>query len=369
MKIGIGTLAHANDNYGGARQAYALQEFLKGEGHEAFLCNTAPMSRRELRASLMKVFKSHPLRNLQEHRKTLAFQGFWRECFEFDVTGHRDFDDYVRNPPPCDALICGSDQVWTPGNCHGDARTDFYFLNFVSPKTRRIAYAASLGSDTFPPDASTTLPGILGRFDAIGVREAPAVAAVAAMGRPDAVEVCDPTLLHEVGFWGRLADKSRARWEDNLLFCQEYRWPTAVDRDAVRRRLSRELGLQARVPFPFAPLHYWGSGCSPTPYDWLNGIRNAKAVLTNSFHCVVFSVHFRRPFLLMRLQGRHAAMNERFSSLLKRLGLEARMLDTGDEATVAERMRAPIDWDAVGERLASWREASSKFLRTALARA
>ena len=57
----------------------------------------------------------------------------------------------------------------------------------------------------------------------------------------------------------------------------------------------------------------------PPVEDWLNGIRKADYVLTDSFHGTVFSIIFHKQFVCL---GNKDRGNSRFESLLEMAGLE-----------------------------------------------
>ena len=98
----------------------------------------------------------------------------------------------------------------------------------------------------------------------------------------------------------------------------------------------------------------------PTVPGWLNLLRGAQCVVTTSFHGVVFSIMFHRPFLVVLLRGKRAGGNDRVRTLLEATGLSDRIFDP--RFGVAEQMGAPIDWAAVDERLSAMRESSADYL-------
>ena len=98
-----------------------------------------------------------------------------------------------KDPPTADLYITGSDQVWHPVLLRRkDDRA--YWLDFGSDRIRRIAYAASFGSDQCPLRLQAELTARLSRFDILSVREESGVAICQAVGK-EAVHVLDPTLL------------------------------------------------------------------------------------------------------------------------------------------------------------------------------
>lgn len=325
MRVGIVTLAHNNDNYGGTLQAVAMQQTLRDLGYTPFLCNIAPMSAKTYHFKF-----SHPLRRFREFRRFLAFVPFWNKHFAFDPAGHRAFADYVADPTEADAYICGSDQVWAPYNIDlGEKKLDFFTLNFGSKRAKRIAYAASLGTARFAPQCHAALRERLAQFDWIGVREESAVEAIAEVGRTDARWVCDPVLLQKASYWEKLADGSRgACWPKHLAFCPFYRWQTVIPSDRVFAILKHK-GLHIRMPFAPRLFKDWGKTCSGSPEAWLDGIRKSDVVVTNSYHAMLFAILFHRPFCVLTVHGKFSEMNARFHSVAKRLGLEDRIIGGG----------------------------------------
>ena len=84
--------------------------------------------------------------------------------------------------------------------------------------------------------------------------------------------------------------------------------------------------------------------------QWLNNIRNAEMVVTDSFHGVVFSIIYDKPFLFLGNQRRG---NARLVSLLMMLDVNPREMDCFirvDNKT----------------KLAAVRKKSAEFLRNAL---
>ena len=63
----------------------------------------------------------------------------------------------------------------------------------------------------------------------------------------------------------------------------------------------------------------------PPVEEWLASFANAEFVLTDSFHGMVFSIIFEKPFLVVVNKERGAA---RFESLLSRFGMLERMIET-----------------------------------------
>ena len=77
----------------------------------------------------------------------------------------------------------------------------------------------------------------------------------------------------------------------------------------------------------------------PSPTKWLKGIMDSKLTIVDSFHGMVFSIIFNKPFWVI---GNVKRGMTRFASLLEKLGLEDRLITVEDLEKVD--LLQPIDW-------------------------
>ena len=96
----------------------------------------------------------------------------------------------------------------------------------------------------------------------------------------------------------------------------------------------------------------------PSIESWLTGIDNSKLVLTDSYHGMVFSIIMHKPFIVKVNEKRGS---DRFVTLLKKLGLENRMVN--DVTDVDNAIKSQIDWDSVENKLKVERLNSISFLK------
>lgn len=59
-------------------------------------------------------------------------------------------------------------------------------------------------------------------------------------------------------------------------------------------------------------------------------IDNAEYVITNSFHCCVFSIIFKKRFGAIKLSGKQKNMNERLKNLFQMCNIHERYIDRND---------------------------------------
>ena len=110
-----------------------------------------------------------------------------------------------------------------------------------------------------------------------------------------------------------------------------------------------------------------------TPYDvgpaeFVNLIRNAKYVCTDSFHGSVFSIIHEKQFVVFDRFSENArnSTNSRISSLCSILGLNDRRFSKDSDIFAMQEKRIP--YDEVNKKLELLRESSIKFLNSAFDR-
>ena len=350
MKIGILTFWWSKDNYGQLLQCYALQKFLRDRGHEAFVIryrpdkdSVSPLWLKIIKAmnpvKLVRyvMYKKHGADVLREQAKhDRHFDDFRSEYIAWSDAAYPSYADLRGNPPEADAYIVGSDQMWNFGVMTLRRATNLvhaYFLDFGGSEVKRLAYAASWGMTSLPANYEKEIRPLLARFDYIGVREESGADLCRLCGRDDAEWVCDPTLL--LG-----AERYRVLWREEDA------------RGNIRKigsgylllyMLNNECDFSIQSVYDFAAsrdlevVYVTGNGVIDgrekyfaTIPEWLYLVDSAEYVITNSFHCGVFSIVFHKAFGIVPLTGKYEGMNARFESLFDLLGTGLRYVSDGD---------------------------------------
>ena len=101
-------------------------------------------------------------------------------------------------------------------------------------------------------------------------------------------------------------------------------------------------------------------------FEFINLIKYAKCVLTDSFHCCVFSILFEREFFAFRRFKDTDIMstNDRLTTLFKWTNIEGRLLSGTEEAN--EKLFKDIDYNVVKRNLDAKRRESMEYLIKAL---
>jgi hypothetical protein len=377
MNVGILTF-HFSDNYGAALQAYALRRWLTEQGHHASFIDyrpahiehggrlSLPTSPARLKANLKVVYLAvssfihEHFGNRSQKEKFVRFRehflGIQRD------TAPADNGASLAAAQAYDLIVAGSDQIWSPSQHFGFDPN--YFLAFAQPfRARKVSYAASFGRDRVTTSEAAQLPRLLHNFDAISVREASGVTLVERATGQRPANVPDPTLLHSN--YAELTDGAPSEHHDPYIFCYGLRSPDNIRQTADL--VSAQLGCP--VLSPHNPHRRWveiGHTVYPDPGEWVSLVKNARFVVTNSFHGTVFALLFRKPFIVAGLTGEKATANARAIHLLRAVGLDHRFAPSFSTQNVQALMASEIDWEAVGQRLADLRHAGSTFLDTQL---
>ena len=157
-RTGILTFLH-NDNYGSALQAYALQRVIRELGHECEHLDYEPDRNEKIRNLLrsgnspkliLDGLRKRSVKAGQEGARTkgAAIPAFYARRMRLsEKCGNTE--QLRKAAGEYDTLVCGSDQIWNPVWLN-----PAYFLTFAPAGKKKIAYAASLGIRTLPPEAS-----------------------------------------------------------------------------------------------------------------------------------------------------------------------------------------------------------------------
>ena len=357
MKIGILTLP-LHTNYGGILQAYALQTVLERMGHEVVVFDTPneyslpplwklPLcfAKRIVMKCLGRAKYVFVERQLNYERRTIAqdLQPF------VDNNIHRKV---IRNfgalkEKDYDAIVVGSDQVWRASYFSGSwlhLGVENAYLAFAKDwNIKRIAYAASFGTDDWEYTDEETLncKELVNEFDGVSVREERGVYLCKNKLDVNALHVLDPTMLLNIDDYISIFQKENTPKSKGTLL--NY----VLDENEEINHLIDKLVAEKQL-IPFAVNNLLESDESQplqariktSVEAWLRGVYDAEFVITDSFHACVFSILFKKQFVVV---GNKERGMSRFESLLNMFGLQDRLVD----ATVDLSKLRQIDYDNV----------------------
>ena len=366
MRIGILTLP-LHTNYGGILQAYALQTVLERMGHQVVVFDTPrkgwyiPLWKMPLIYG-KRMFK----RYLLGDKSCIVFREK-KEKNEYPIICQHTrlfIDKYIHlksidnlcnlNSKDFDCIVVGSDQIWRP-LYYVDIENAF--LKFAENwDIKRIAYAASFGTDKweYTPEQTEECRRLVRLFNQVSVRESAGVEMCRKHFGIKAQLVLDPTMLLEADdYLSLLKDKSHK--DSGLLL--SYVLDETDEKKEIISAIANEKGLKVSK-IGANENNYKVSlekRIKPSVEQWIHGFYAADFVVTDSFHACVFSILFKKQFIVIGNEKRGVS---RLKSLLSMFGLESRLVIC-KKRTFA---MLPIKYDIVYKLLNIKRKESVEFL-------
>lgn len=380
MKIGILTQP-LHSNYGGLLQNYALQQTLVRAGHEVETIDWGGGSglhetlyRIKIRVLHTLFPNKYPQLKYRPNKKERAIIQRNTNHFINTYINHTEamhsYEEFVKQASKgkYDAYVVGSDQCWRP--CY-NAFLFSMFLDFVQDKqVKRIAYAASFGTDKweFTPQQTAVCALLAKKFDMVSVREDSGVKLCKEHLGVDAVHVLDPTMLLTKEEYIQLIEKEKEPKSNGTLF--NYILDPDAKKSVFIQKVAKAKGLKAFQVLPKCQTetrtkedvkNRIGDCVFPGVTTWLRAFMDADMTIVDSFHGMVFSIIFNKPFWAI---GNVSRGMSRFTSLLKMFHLEDRLLDADNLDDVD--FSKPIDWTMVNGILEEKRRECKKLLLTNL---
>ena len=330
MKVGIVTNYNKNTvNYGNVLQTFALNYYLRSNYplydivtiklHDDFQIGKVKTSYvvaviRKLKSLFTK--KKEAQRLIPDERRIRKFQEFAsnnirlsEEVFSVEELSNKEYE----------VLIVGSDVVWS------QIRNNYNTIKFLcykgSEKALKFSYAASFGRNYIPYENRRPIRNALNQFKGIGVREESSVSLLRDIGIQGAVHVCDPTLLITSEQWREIERKPDII-EKGFLLC------FLLNPTQWHLELAYRIKSQSGLRCVYVTNGYKRKSSdeknavfdiiqdTTSPEEWLWLIDNADYVLTDSFHCMIFSNIFKKKYFVLE-RDYDVNINNRMIDFLK----------------------------------------------------
>lgn len=326
-RIGIVTY-YKNYNYGSILQAFALSKAIDSLGYYAEIIDYLDYGKSfnqgiKKRTYLNKLFTmmKNPfiiLPTLRRKKKSLGtvtdrnleaikkFDRFTRDNIRLSK------ENYLSNT--YDAVVCGSDQVWrgdTPG------LDELFFLRPFEP-CKRIAYAPSVGVTEIPTYNIRRFKKYVNEIRYVSVREESAKNIIQQVTGRDIPVVADPVILVGKEFWfsltqQRLIDKPYVL----CYFLDESDSSLAVIEKIEAKSSKKIIWIESGVECDNSNYGIF----TPDPLEFVNLIRYADFVYTDSFHASAFSIILHTEFFVFdRNYGEQSNQNTRIDNILRLTG-------------------------------------------------
>ncbi|MGL5435344.1 MAG: polysaccharide pyruvyl transferase family protein [Lachnospiraceae bacterium] len=308
-----------------------------------------------------KLFKNERTKNIQlRNQEFKQFQNNFRISKPF-----LSFQELTSAADQYSAFLVGSDQLWLPVNIEAD----YYTMNFVPDHVHKISFSTSFGVSSVPLKFQDRYRQFLSRIDYLSTREEAGQKIIKELTDRNAKVVCDPTLLFDQEEWLTL-QKEEPIIKDKYILC--YFLGNNIQHRQFAERLKKETGYKiVSLNHLDEYVKYSDQFADIAPYDidpsdFINLIRHAAYICTDSFHGSVFSLINQKKFFTFRRYSdkEKVSTNSRIQSLLQRVRLEDRLLYGNED--VVSLYEKEIDYNNVSKILEEDRVQSKLFLKEAL---
>lgn len=349
-------------NLGTLLQAFALQQVIRDLGYD---CATLwdgninlPPKRCFIR-ELLSLIKQMCL-NLKDYKFYKKKRLFEKKCSLFiaekiDVHKISSEEDLDLLDSIFDVFVCGSDQIWAPYN------PSFYFASFSRKK--KISYAPSIGQIELTSNEKLQLKERVSGFCHISVREKTGQTILKEVTqRCDISVVVDPTLLISANEWRRIFLRKKKK-DDGFIFVY-FLSANKTYFDYVKKigeKTNKKIVCVYSIPECKLLTNELVS-CSP--HEFLNFIDAASLVITDSFHCTIFSLLFETEFITVKRfkEENPKSQNTRLTNLFQMIRCEDYFYD---ESKVNDAVPFTL-FNQANKFLSGHRDASLIFLKKAL---
>jgi polysaccharide pyruvyl transferase WcaK-like protein len=375
-KIGILTF-HYSNNYGGVLQALSLYRTIKSLNFEVEIINYIPSSYKpySIFANLgvnKQIYKNsiHTLnvsnivkkiKVMNKHSKaiTLKFDQF--RINNIKVSRQVDEHSLETILNNYSVIIVGSDQVWNPSQ----RKSPIYFLDFGDKYLgKKISYAPDSTIKDVNCEELSILKKSLSEFNHISVRNDHSFEFVKTVIGEEAEIVADPTLLYDFNNFEK-TEENNEEYILTYILGQEIEGSHEKAIKKIRNKYGNIPVYSVKIPTmnfelsPFADKVFYDLD----PDEWVSMFKNAKFVYTDSFHGVLFSLKFHKPFIAFYTEELRAT---RFIDLGERYGIAKYIVQNTDEIDEKGSLEKTPDFACIDKIITDQRGLSMKFLEQSL---
>lgn len=363
-KIKTATITfHKAVNYGAILQTYALQHSilnLKVDNEIInYDCKLISDEYKLINTKSIKTFIKSIMAFKMFYCKRKKFESFIRKYIVLTKPVNKKILESEEFNNKYDFFITGSDQVWNYEITNLD---DAYFLNFVKDEKKIKSYAASFGANSIPEELRSIYIKYLKRFSNLLVREKTGKNIIHGLIDKKVNTVLDPVLLLDKNEWNKIASKTKF---DDI----KDKYILVYMETPYIKLFAENLSAKYKIPiFNIADLilkkknKIGNTESELGPEDFINIIKNARFIITASFHAVVFSIIYNKDFFINNVDKMKENRSSRQKDLLDLLGIKDREIFNHDDDTDF----SSIDWNDVNKKLEIERNKSLNELKKIL---
>ena len=356
MKIGILTF-HRAHNYGAVLQCYALQEVLKGMGHDVEVIDY----RQKKVEDICQIWRIKHIKSIMFNLSELSK---YISDYKIRKTKRNVFsifrNTYLRVSSPCslnnipvdyDIYVIGSDQLWSLTcvgyNCEAGFEDMVFMGEFEHlPNSKIVGYAISSNIQSINVLSKDKLRQYVSNFYALSFREEIIKRKVVESTGKTCYSCIDPTLLLPITAWEKLiTNRNKLIKEDYLLFYEARK----SKGDTLRNRCIEYCLLHNLKFVDMSQMTF-------NVLDFVSAFKYATCIVTSSFHATVFSLIFEKPFITAILNDGH---DGRIIDLLRKIEAEDALFDIKKERLVIP----DLSYNRIRNNIVKLRKPSLNFIK------
>ena len=377
-------IKYMHENYGGILQAYATVSYLEKQNIDYELIRyTRKKTVVEAIKDIPRLFnavwfnsryegiqrrlslKKHPEYARNNEIRMKAFAGFKEWAFSKFSEEYLGYASLCKGGTKYDAVITGSDQLWSPAGLP----TNYYNLMFVPDNTLKVSIASSFGVKEIPWYQKRRTKQYLNRIEYVSMRENRGSEIVKELTGRNVPTILDPVFfLSEEEWLERIPNVKE--FDEPYIFAY-FLGADQKHREAVKK-MAADLGLKIialRHMDQYVESDETFGDVAPYDVDpkrFLNLIRNAEYVCTDSFHGTAFSIINKKQFVVFNRYSENSSFskNSRIDTLCQNFGLEDRRYNGQNDLT--EVINKRIDYDKVATKFNDQKRITDDYLRVAL---
>lgn len=375
-------ISYKGTNYGMMLQAFATQYVLENLGYKTeiiscgekrkivhrlkkvFIPNNVKQSLRKRKRKI--IVKNNPVIN-NAYKMRIGEGKKFVEKYLHNIKNFSNINQLSKYAKKYTAVIIGSDQQWTPECFFSEINS----LSFVPASVKKISYATSMGVSVIPWYTKTRLKAFTKDFYRISVREQTGKNIIESVTGKSNVEVMpDPTFLISREEWEEIIPAERI-CEKDYIFC--YLLGDSDEPLRAIEKYAKEKNLEVIVvrnieAYTSAPYNYGDTTVveGPSVEEFVNYIRYANLVCTDSFHATVFSLINKTDFITFyRTQSTDKnSRNSRINDLLEKFKLRSRICEKNEE--FSSKANEKIDFEKIDFNFVEMKKTGISFLQEAL---
>jgi len=345
MNICIVTI-YNSPNYGAFLQAYVLYNVLKELGHEVTFLDTGArkQSKKIIKSTIKKIILFKFEKAYFELKKYWTFKKYIKYC---DLC--RKDTNSMNNQ---DIFVFGSDEIW---NISRDEINKYPILFGVGiPDSYFVSYAPSINNTTLDETFSNqTFLNALQRFDKISARDKHSQKILNLITKKPVEYVLDPIFLYNVKQYETIEEKiSKSGYI--LVYGYPNRFTSKNINEIIEYAKSKNLTLISVGNY----FDWCDKNIAASPFEFLSYVRNARYVITNTYHGTIFSIRYCKQF------ASYAGSQIKVMDILENLELENQVVS--ESCTLENALGTNIDYIKVQEKLDRYIDDSYKYIHSFL---